>query len=209
MFSATFILFIFPYRPASPRRISSGLRLAIIGVKVLTKKILRLARRRDRTPPGPDNTFIDEPGMKAAIERANAAMGEKDWGRATTLWHEVLDQFGDRAPREAHLSLSRALRRDGQFPAAQVVLLEQLNRDPEDLRLRRELAAVVEAEEKRPYLRQLPLVRVPAARHEQSGLGGSRKAVGERSGLSRHRNAADGQWPRWGPVPTRTISRSG
>jgi tetratricopeptide (TPR) repeat protein len=78
--------------------------------------------------------------MEAAIESAEAATAERDWGRATALWHEVLDQFGDGAPRKAHLRLSRALGHDGHIIAAQSALLEGLKRFPEDLRLRRELA---------------------------------------------------------------------
>jgi tetratricopeptide (TPR) repeat protein len=99
--------------------------------------------------------------MEAAIDRADAAMAEKDWGKAMALWREVLDQFGERAPQEAHLRLSLALRRDGNIAAAQAVLLERLKRDPEDLQLRRELAALVEAGEERPRLRRLPLVPSP------------------------------------------------
>jgi tetratricopeptide (TPR) repeat protein len=96
--------------------------------------------------------------MEAAIERADAAMAEKDWGRAMALWRDVLDQFGERAPQRAHLRLSQALRRDGHIAAAQAVLLERLKQDPEDLRLRRERAALVEAAEETPRLRRLPLV---------------------------------------------------
>jgi tetratricopeptide (TPR) repeat protein len=89
---------------------------------------------------GPDNMFIDESGMKAAIERAEAAMAERNWGRATSLWREVLDEFGDQAPRGAYLRLSKALRYDGHVTAARAILLDRAERDSEDYWPRLELA---------------------------------------------------------------------
>ncbi len=73
--------------------------------------------------------------MAFAIEHAEIATRRQDWPAAASRWQAVLDGFGDNAPANAYIRLSRAHAKAGNFDAAETVGNLGRGKHPEDMAL--------------------------------------------------------------------------
>ena len=73
--------------------------------------------------------------IRLATEHAKIAMVRRDWPEAILRWRRVLDEFGDAAPANAFLKLSKVYEQEGDLDAAEAVVLDGQVKHPTNIPL--------------------------------------------------------------------------